>query len=59
MDLSCLAIDSGMRAPLLCFLQFMAWAKHICEVLIKEGHWADYIDPCSGLPVSLGMLRLN
>jgi hypothetical protein len=36
------------------FLKFMQFAKPICEELIAEGHWADYIDPCSGLPVRLG-----
>lgn len=33
-------------------VQFMAWAKAVCDKLIAQGHWADYIDPCSGLPVS-------
>eukprot|EP00199_Chlamydomonas_sp_CCMP681_P003017 CAMPEP_0119107446 /NCGR_PEP_ID=MMETSP1180-20130426/10186_1 /TAXON_ID=3052 ORGANISM="Chlamydomonas cf sp, Strain CCMP681" /NCGR_SAMPLE_ID=MMETSP1180 /ASSEMBLY_ACC=CAM_ASM_000741 /LENGTH=167 /DNA_ID=CAMNT_0007092933 /DNA_START=49 /DNA_END=552 /DNA_ORIENTATION=+ len=31
--------------------QFMAWAKPLCERLMAQGHWADYIDPCSGLPM--------
>lgn len=30
---------------------FADWAKTICEKLIREGHFADYIDPCSGLPM--------
>ncbi|KXZ56956.1 hypothetical protein GPECTOR_1g862 [Gonium pectorale] len=29
----------------------MAWAKAVCEQLSAAGHWADYIDPCSGLPM--------
>lgn len=31
--------------------RFMAFAKEVCSVLQLEGHWADYIDPCSGLPM--------
>ena len=30
---------------------FVAWAQAVCERLDAEGYWADYIDPCSGLPV--------
>ncbi len=29
----------------------MGWAVKVCDALIAQGHWADYIDPCSGLPV--------
>ncbi|KAJ8602962.1 hypothetical protein CTAYLR_001563 [Chrysophaeum taylorii] len=29
---------------------FAAFGKHLCEDLAARGHWADYIDPCSGLP---------
>lgn len=29
----------------------MTLAQVLCDELIVEGHWADYIDPCSGLPV--------
>lgn len=29
--------------------------REICDSLIKKGYWADFIDPCSGLP----MLSLN
>ena len=32
-------------------MQFMDWSKAICELLVSWGFWADYIDPCSGLPV--------
>ncbi|EFJ48663.1 hypothetical protein VOLCADRAFT_90862 [Volvox carteri f. nagariensis] len=31
--------------------RFMAWAKMVCDQLTTAGHWADYIDPCSGLPM--------
>ncbi|GIL74693.1 hypothetical protein Vretimale_2326 [Volvox reticuliferus] len=33
--------------------QFLAWAKTVCDQLTVDGHWSDYIDPCSGLPVCL------
>lgn len=32
-------------------VQFMAFASLVCKKLIDAGHWADYIDPCSGLPM--------
>lgn len=28
---------------------FMDFAKEVCNDLVSQGHWADYIDPCSGL----------
>ncbi|GIL74692.1 hypothetical protein Vretimale_2326 [Volvox reticuliferus] len=31
--------------------QFLAWAKTVCDQLTVDGHWSDYIDPCSGLPM--------
>lgn len=31
--------------------KFMAFAKAVCAHLAARGHWADYIDPCSGLPM--------
>lgn len=31
--------------------QFCEFAKAACDALIAKGYWADYIDPCSGLPV--------
>ena len=34
---------------------FMQFAHTFCEKITKAGYWADYIDPCSGLP----MLTLN
>lgn len=29
----------------------MDFGKELCEALRAKGFWADYIDPCSGLPV--------
>lgn len=34
---------------------FLTFGKYICEQLRSKGYWADYIDPCSGLP----MISLN
>ena len=34
---------------------FLTFGKCICEQLRSQGYWADYIDPCSGLP----MISLN
>lgn len=31
----------------------MEWAGAICKALEAQGHWSDYIDPCSGLPVRM------
>jgi hypothetical protein len=31
--------------------QFMAFARAVCSELAAGGHWADFIDPCSGLPM--------
>ena len=36
---------------LLYCMQFMDFAKLVCEWLMGNGYWADYIDPCSGLPM--------
>lgn len=36
--------------------RFMEWAKRVCGRLIAQGHWADYVDPCSGLPM---MTKVN
>eukprot|EP00245_Coleochaete_scutata_P002668 TRINITY_DN13625_c0_g1_i2.p1 TRINITY_DN13625_c0_g1~~TRINITY_DN13625_c0_g1_i2.p1 ORF type:complete len:181 (+),score=38.00 TRINITY_DN13625_c0_g1_i2:110-652(+) len=30
---------------------FVDWAKKVCERLMANGYWADYLDPCSGLPM--------
>ena len=32
-----------------CLERFMTFAKKVTDRLIAAGHWADYIDPCSGL----------
>jgi hypothetical protein len=32
--------------------QFAAWAAVVCSRLAEKGYWADFIDPCSGHPVS-------
>ena len=37
------------------WMQFLAFGKYVCEQLRSKGFWADYIDPCSGLP----MISLN
>ena len=31
--------------------RFTAFAARVCALLQAQGHWADYIDPCSGLPM--------
>lgn len=33
-------------------LQFATFASGLCKQIRDAGYWADYIDPCSGLPVS-------
>ena len=32
-----------------CLERFMEFAKKVTDALTADGHWADYIDPCSGL----------
>mmetsp|Transcript_35765 Transcript_35765/g.48315 ORF Transcript_35765/g.48315 Transcript_35765/m.48315 type:complete len:175 (-) Transcript_35765:108-632(-) len=34
-----------------CLIQFMELGKSLCLEIQARGHWADYIDPCSGLPM--------
>eukprot|EP00898_Chlorokybus_atmophyticus_P004289 jgi/Chlat1/4861/Chrsp31S04887 len=34
-----------------CLEVFMEWAQRVCDTLIRDGHYADFIDPCSGLPM--------
>jgi hypothetical protein len=34
-----------------CLERFVEWSEKVCSALKESGHWADYIDPCSGLPV--------
>ncbi|KAI8106817.1 hypothetical protein M9434_001471 [Picochlorum sp. BPE23] len=31
--------------------RFVQFASCVCEWLMDKGYWADYIDPCSGLPM--------
>lgn len=30
---------------------FASFARKLCEELTEAGYWADFVDPCSGLPV--------
>ena len=32
-----------------CLERFISFARRVTDRLIAVGHWADYIDPCSGL----------
>jgi hypothetical protein len=32
-----------------CLERFLLFAKRVTDKLASRGHWADYIDPCSGL----------
>lgn len=32
--------------------RFVGWSSKICKELSSKGYWADYIDPCSGLPAN-------
>jgi hypothetical protein len=34
--------------------EFVRWASALVETLRSHGHFADYIDPCSGLPMLSG-----
>ena len=50
----------NLRSPLLLSSsnvrrKFLDFGKFVCENLRSKGYWADYIDPCSGLP----MISLN
>lgn len=31
--------------------QFINFGKDFCEKMRNRGYWADFIDPCSGLPM--------
>ena len=42
----------------LCLERFLDFAKKVCDALIANGHWADYIDPCSGTSFPLTTFRL-
>ena len=39
------------RPPPALAVQFVEFAQEVCSRLEARGHWADYIDPCSGLPM--------
>lgn len=32
-----------------CLERFLSFAKKVTDRLIADGHWSDYVDPCSGL----------
>lgn len=40
-----------------CLERFVEWSEKVCSALSDLQHWADYIDPCSGLPVCPGSLH--
>lgn len=50
MDLSQFGVDADREKDRL-LETFVAFAQHVTAALIARGHWADFIDPCSGLPV--------
>ena len=31
--------------------QFIDFARDFCDKIVAQGYWADFIDPCSGLPM--------
>lgn len=35
----------------------MEFAKEFCAIIFEKHYWADYIDPCSGLPVRFSILE--
>lgn len=39
-----------------CLERFVKWAELVCEHVNAAGHWIDFIDPCSGLPVCCTLL---
>jgi hypothetical protein len=41
-----------------CLERFLDFAKKVCDALIANGHWADYIDPCSGTSFLFTSFRL-
>jgi hypothetical protein len=55
----CLLYSSHLLCHATCSLlhssKFLDFGKYICQSLRSKGYWADYIDPCSGLP----MISLN
>jgi hypothetical protein len=43
--------DVAAREKDLLLERFAAWAGAVCDRLAARGHWADFVDPCSGLLV--------
>lgn len=56
MDLSQFGVDADNEKDRL-LETFVDFAQHVCAKLIEKGYWADFIDPCSGLPVSKRLAR--
>lgn len=42
-----------------CLERFFVWAEAVCEHVSMAGHWIDFIDPCSGLPVCFLLVWLQ
>jgi hypothetical protein len=49
-------IPAAAAAAAAAAAQFMEWSQCVCSKLQEQGYWCDYIDPCSGLPVSCGFV---
>lgn len=56
MDLSQFGVDADNEKDRL-LETFVDFAQHVCAKLIEKEYWADFIDPCSGLPVSKRLAR--
>jgi hypothetical protein len=50
MDLSQFGVDADQEKDRL-LETFVAFAQQVANALLSRGFWADFIDPCSGLPV--------
>jgi hypothetical protein len=48
---SLLTLRDSPSQSRLCFFQFVTWGKSVCQLLRRDGYWADLSDPCSGYPV--------
>jgi hypothetical protein len=40
-----------MTQCFLLLLQFIEFGRDLCERILALGYWADFVDPCSGLPM--------